>query len=136
MSSSSLTRSRIHKCIRFSYVIVDDVIHTQTSETMEADDIVSHRCRRSTLAAIASRHINLHIDVRPQLVQLRLRAVVQELVGIGHVVHVDADDRLHRRLRPPAERLAADAQRHPLIDDEPEHGTKANGHQDAEQQQA
>lgn len=76
-----------------------------------------------------------HVNVGPQFVELWLRSVVQELIRIGHVVYVDPNDRLDRWLGPPAKRLAADAQRYPLIDDEAEHGAKANGHEHTEQQQ-
>lgn len=46
-----------------------------------------------------------HINVRPQFVDDRLRAVVEELIGVRHVVDVDLDRGNHRRLRPPPERL-------------------------------
>lgn len=57
----------------------------------------------------------LHVYEWSQLVQDGLRAIVQELIRVGHIVHVDLDSGLHWRIRPPAERLTAEPQSHPVV---------------------
>lgn len=104
MSSSSRRNTSA-----LSYVITTQTpcTHNRHTETMAAVDIVTRPaspvgCRANSLLPHPTlppcHHTHLHIDIWPQFVQLGLGAVVQELIGIGHVVHIDADYRLDRRL--------------------------------------
>lgn len=57
----------------------------------------------------------LHVYVWSELVQDRLRSIVQELIRVRHIVHVDFDSRLDGGIRPPAKRLAPESQCDPVV---------------------
>jgi len=78
---------------------------------------------------------HLLVDVGTQLVQHRFGPIVQELVGIGHIVNVDSDERRHWRFGPPAKRLCARFQRQLTVDDDSSKGGESECDQHAEQQQ-